>query len=496
MKVFAQTAFRYNGIDYPYGWQDVPQSLADALQVAGYVTPNDDPVKSMRLSSLEQRPTAAAFGNGDLLIVNPNYRINCTSDNVSWSSHGSSDSITDRPTAAALGKGSWQVGNGIAYSNGNSYSPAADRVYANAPSLIKWKAALAKVQTGRANASILFLGDSTESGMWASGSLYAGNRRLSVSDAVARMFVKTGIDANVGNFVGAGFPYTTSNFTDFVAYDPSFSFGAGWTWSAATYGIGAVKPSVIASAAINPMNFTPQNPDGTALVFDTIEVTTYRNATVFANFTIGVDGGAVLATSSQATTSQRYLTLSATTTLGTHTVNITKLAADTTKPFQVVFIKCYNSTKKTVFCYNGGWGGAIASQMSNDSSIYDIKGQSGIEGLQPDLTIINCAINDRGTSVINTTYKTDIQKIIDAAKLSGSVIMRTGNWISGTQNPEYVAACHELASLNNIPLVDIPYRHVSLASATAAGYMAADTVHMTDIGYQDAANAIFEAIKG
>lgn len=61
------------------------------------------------IDSLAERPTAAAFGKGDLLIANANYRIKCTSDSVSWDSHGYSDSITNRPLASVLGKGSWQV---------------------------------------------------------------------------------------------------------------------------------------------------------------------------------------------------------------------------------------------------------------------------------------------------------------------------------------------------------------------------------------------------
>lgn len=62
------------------------------------------------LTSLAERPAASSFGEGDLLIVNPNYRIKCTSDGVSWLSHGYSDDIFLRPSAALLGKGTWQAG--------------------------------------------------------------------------------------------------------------------------------------------------------------------------------------------------------------------------------------------------------------------------------------------------------------------------------------------------------------------------------------------------
>lgn len=41
-RVFAPAAFRYNGTDYRYGWQDMPDSLADTLVIAGYVDYNDN----------------------------------------------------------------------------------------------------------------------------------------------------------------------------------------------------------------------------------------------------------------------------------------------------------------------------------------------------------------------------------------------------------------------------------------------------------------------
>ncbi len=77
------------------------------------------------IASLALRPDATVFGKGSCLIVDPTkpgYRIKCTSDNVSWDSHGSSDSITDRPSAAALGKGSWQVGRDLYLSDGSNYA--------------------------------------------------------------------------------------------------------------------------------------------------------------------------------------------------------------------------------------------------------------------------------------------------------------------------------------------------------------------------------------
>lgn len=41
-RVFAPVAFRYNSVDYRYGWQDMPDALADQLFSAGHVKYNDN----------------------------------------------------------------------------------------------------------------------------------------------------------------------------------------------------------------------------------------------------------------------------------------------------------------------------------------------------------------------------------------------------------------------------------------------------------------------
>jgi hypothetical protein len=61
------------------------------------------------LSSLTERPTAAEFGEGELLILTPTYKIRCESNSASWTSHGSGP-IADRPSATLFGVGTWQDG--------------------------------------------------------------------------------------------------------------------------------------------------------------------------------------------------------------------------------------------------------------------------------------------------------------------------------------------------------------------------------------------------
>jgi lysophospholipase L1-like esterase len=53
-------------------------------------------------------PTAANFGKGSCQILTPTYKIDRTSNSVSWTSHGSGP-LADRPSAALFGVGEWIV---------------------------------------------------------------------------------------------------------------------------------------------------------------------------------------------------------------------------------------------------------------------------------------------------------------------------------------------------------------------------------------------------
>lgn len=52
MRVFAKSAFRYAGVDYPYGWQDLAQTLADTLVSAGYVS-NSDVASNINIGNIK-----------------------------------------------------------------------------------------------------------------------------------------------------------------------------------------------------------------------------------------------------------------------------------------------------------------------------------------------------------------------------------------------------------------------------------------------------------
>ncbi len=74
MRVFAPNAFRYPamiGVDYPYGWQELPLALADTLKAAGYVKESDDQFssKTIQLSSSPQSFAASLNGSPAVGLV-------------------------------------------------------------------------------------------------------------------------------------------------------------------------------------------------------------------------------------------------------------------------------------------------------------------------------------------------------------------------------------------------------------------------------------------
>lgn len=71
MRVFAPAPFRYLGVDYPYGWQDMPQDLADTVLTLGYILGSEPKTSMPRISFLNASttgttvPSASGSGNGN-----------------------------------------------------------------------------------------------------------------------------------------------------------------------------------------------------------------------------------------------------------------------------------------------------------------------------------------------------------------------------------------------------------------------------------------------
>ncbi len=361
-------------------------------------------------------------------------------------------------------------------------------------SLKKWRAALANTMAGIADSKIAFIGDSTDCGAYANGAQWAGNRELTVPAAIAKRLAGIGIPTNTASQFGTQSvsPATAAGLN---AYFTQWSYGAGWTGSSA----GSVAGGFLVqnTSDTTAANYTPKAVDGTPLVFDRIEFAYLKNST-YANFTLALDGGAAFYTSTQAGAgaidTQTFSVAS-----GTHTINIAKTAPDAAKVLFPLSIRCYSSTAKTVQVLNMAGGNMDSAKMSNTAQYFGTV--NTLTRQAPHLTIINCTINDAIANTSVATYKTNIQSIITAAKLSGDVIIRTGNTVSTgysgfvlNSDDPFIQALYELSITNDCPFISIKERLGPFVDMFALGY-AVDGAHPTAAGYFDIANPLFELIK-
>jgi hypothetical protein len=423
------------------------------------------------------RPPAADFGIGIAYQEDINAIIEC--DGVTWTARGNG-LVANRPSAALLGPGTWQDGSKLYISNGTTYTDAAG------PNtnlqLLKWRAALAKQQTGVSNAKILFIGDSTEMGLQATP-LSAGARQLAISDCVARSFINAGISANVSSQIGgAGLP----TIADVNGYNPTITPGAGWSITTSV----AISQIFTNTTTTNSLDFTPIDANGVALSFDTIEVY-YVNYSAYAHFTVGVDGGAAAFTSTPAgapLVNKAIVTVP----LGTHTVNFGKAAGDAALQVTIVGWVCYNSAIKQVLCLNAGVSGAGVGILTSSPGFTTSASQ--IAAIAPDLSILNCIINDSGTNYDKALYKSKLQTLITACAQYGSVVLRPGNPVQPRDMSAYLDINHQLATENNIPIIDIQAETGTWTEYNALGMMY-DALHPNKNGYRDIANVMAKVIK-
>lgn len=358
-------------------------------------------------------------------------------------------------------------------------------------SLKKWRVALANTMSGLSDSKSVFIGDSTDCGYYASGSQYAGNRKLTVPQAFAKRLAGIGVPVSTASQFGTQSVPTGS----LAAYDPQWTYGAGWSGSS----VGSVAGGFLLqnTSDTTTANYTPTDVNGTALVFDRIEICYLKNST-YANFTVAVDGGAALFTSTQAGAGA-FDTQTINVTSGTHTINIAKTAPDAAKTFYLASIRAYSSTAKTVQVMNLAGGSMDSTKMANSAQYFGTVNM--LTRVAPHLTTINCSINDALAATSIATYKANIQAIITAAKISGDVILRTGNTgspgYSGfvlDSDDKYIAALEELAVLNGCPFINIKSRLGQFAEMSALGFIV-DGLHPTQAGYYDIANPLFELAK-
>lgn len=347
--------------------------------------------------------------------------------------------------------------------------------------LPKWRKALAQVRAGTGRAKVAMVGDSTTAG-WGAGTGANGTDGARVKSApyrLAEILARRGLNAKSNSFWGDA----NLGYTPYQAYDPRVVIGASWSRGGAT----TVAPGgwlLRANTGVTTTtSFTPSDEVDT---FDIYYVVNTGNGT----FTANIDGGATLATVDTSVGTPGIYKTTITATKGAHTVNVQRTAGGA---FYVVGIDAYDSTARDVAIWNLGAASWASADWAVSTNAWNPA--PGLTGIAPDLTLINLGINDwKDTPVSVSTYTTNLQTLITAAKAAGDVVLvapfpSSTARASVAQQAPFIDAIVSLGETNSCPVLSLTHRFTSWADANTVGYTY-DALHPNALGYADVAQAL------
>jgi lysophospholipase L1-like esterase len=354
---------------------------------------------------------------------------------------------------------------------------SSDRTFFSMYPLTNWDAAKLAVSGGTRNAKLLFYGESTTAGAYADGSnVWTGALALSYPVDTAASLPGAATSTYTGT---QGVPAGQQNI-----YDPQFTSSAS-NWNIGGNGEEIGYASLFNFTNTDPLSFVPTTP------FDTLDLY-YESKSILGSYTVDIDGESTT-TINQDTSTDKLNEVKISTTLGTHTIDFTRSSGYA----GILSFATYNSAQKQITTFVAGWSGGVAANLSSTAN----GPQDSLNALQfiaPDLTILMIGNNDMNASTSISTFTTDVQNIITAAKASGDIILVTDAPIAasniGGQAPlaeqqEYVNALISLAQSNGVNLVNLYQLWGSYTQANANGWMA-NTVHPNAAGYAQIANAV------
>ncbi len=357
---------------------------------------------------------------------------------------------------------------------------SSDRMLMTFYDLPKWDAAKTTVSGGTGNAKLVFYGESTTAGAYASGPSTIWNNALALS-------YPADLQASLPNSAFPGFTGTngvTDSGTAQSVYDPRFTATTGWSYLSS--GITLGESFLNNDANTNPLSWEPST------AFDTIDLY-YSQQSGLGTFTVDVDGGSPIATINCDNATQAYAHTTLSVPLGTHTIDIVR-TSNGTSGFGVFIdsISVSNSATKQISTYVAGWSGGTAANLSDTSNAYS--SLNALKTLAPDLTVIMIGNNDWDASTSISTFSTNLQSIITAAKQSGDVVLVSDAPSAASAAPiaqqqEYINTMSTLAASNNINFVNLTQLWGSYTQANSNGWMA-NTVHPNGAGYAQIAAAV------
>lgn len=357
----------------------------------------------------------------------------------------------------------------------------------NLPNLPVWSAAVRAQRSGKKQARILCIGDSTTAGHGANAAGMVSNSKAnSYPKLLADLITQRGSRSNWQNFVG------THAAASFNAFDNRVTSTAAWT---ATVGARTAGGPTYESKGTTNLTFAPTEAWDTAeFLYTRVDPVNGTGLIVSIN---GVDYGTYLSykTPNGPVLSDPIIVKA--NSIGPNTLSFRGVNA--TNAF-LLGVLTYRSDQKDTLVLNAGWSGATAANWLLDRNI-SYGPLPVIEYYNPDLVIINLGINDvanAGNVVTEAAYRSQMQEIITASRKTGADVVLvipndcSPSDLSGRLNT-LAGWVTSLGSTNGVPVIDLRSKLGNYAAANASGYMR-DTLHPTALGYAKIAEAIADVI--
>jgi lysophospholipase L1-like esterase len=332
---------------------------------------------------------------------------------------------------------------------------------------------------GTSRDRVLWIGDSTLWGAWSDGVDSTGLRADSTAVHLAGLLNSNICPAVLDSWVGCGDKTTNAQMKK---WSPFFTGSTSWNpGAAAAYAIGGQMFNCTTNAVALGWN--------KGVNYDTIEVLC-ANPAAGGNFDIGTATTGVLQNVARdaglATNVPRLITVN----VGSTVSGAVQLTNKSTTAVNIMAVNVYLSTEFKLAMYSAGIPGARSNDWVADPATFPFAARAGIGTLDPKFVFIELSINDArlGTSI--ATYKTNLQILIDLIEAGGGgVCLVVGNQrYTGTDTDinggtetsaalqlTYEEALEELATLNDIPLINMRTLLGDWAALDALGYMAIET---------------------
>jgi len=332
--------------------------------------------------------------------------------------------------------------------------------------LSKFRAKLSATRVGIGPMKVLCVGDSTTLGFGGGGSYqWAFPARLK---ALLNTYLAPTVD-------GLSIPPNVAN-------DTRWATGAGWALSGSV-GWGGVSSYLAATSATGNLTYTPGvNVDS----FDVYFFTSANNGT----FGASINGGAVTNTSTAAASGVSKMTITAT----ASAANVLTITPPTGGSVYILGVDAYLSTAKNIRVGNAGVSGSTSTGWVNGGGFSPM---NAIKSYAPDLTILMLGINDATAPLSTASHTLYIEQIIDAAKVSGDVLVLSvvpSSDSRAAQEALYRDADKASAVAKGAGFIDIYARFNTHAAASALGFMS-DAAHPNNLGYGDIAGAVFSTLS-